>query len=284
MEPYATYARYLAAATLALMATINIVGLRWGSLVQNVTTVAKYGGLLLIIILAFALGLPQDRRQLHARRAGRAASRSARSGWRSCRCSGRSTAGPTSPRWAARCKDPRRNLPRGIVLGTLAVIAIYLLANLAYLSVLAVEEIRTAKLVAADVAERLVGPVGVTIVSLTVLVSTFGSINGSMLTGPRIFFAMADDGLFFEPGGGGAPEVPDAVRGHPAGRGAGDRLRAAALLRAAGGHLRDRVARVLHPRRLGDLPAAPAGGLGPVGAGAALSRGARCSSSRRRCS
>jgi basic amino acid/polyamine antiporter, APA family len=61
------------------------------------------------------------------------------------------------------------------VLGTLAIIAIYLLANLAYLSVLSVEEMRKAPLVAADVALRLIGPMGVTLVSLTVLLSTFGS-------------------------------------------------------------------------------------------------------------
>jgi len=63
--------------------------------------------------------------------------------------------------------------------------------------VLTVDEIRGARLVAADVAEKLVGPIGVTLVSITVLLSTFGSVNGSLLTGPRIFFAMADEGLFF---------------------------------------------------------------------------------------
>jgi amino acid transporter len=94
-------------------------------------------------------------------------------------------------------KDPEKTLPKAIVLGTLSIILIYLLANIAYLSVLSVDEIRGARLVAADVAERLIGPVGVTLVAITVLLSTFGSVNGSLLTGPRIFFAMADDGLFF---------------------------------------------------------------------------------------
>ena len=99
---------------------------------------------------------------------------------------------------AGEVKDPERTLPRAIVIGTVAIIAIYLLANIAYLSVLSVEEMRRAPLVAADVALRLIGPIGVTLVSLTVLLSTFGSVNGSLLTGPRIFFAMADDGLFFK--------------------------------------------------------------------------------------
>jgi len=98
---------------------------------------------------------------------------------------------------AGEVADPRRTIPKALVLGTVAVVVIYVLANLAYLSVLSVEEIRGARLVAADVADRLVGPVGVTLVSVTVLLSTFGALNGVMLTGPRIFFAMADDGLFF---------------------------------------------------------------------------------------
>ncbi len=196
LEPYATYARFLAAGTLALMATINIVGLRYGSMVQNVTTIAKYGGLMVIILLAFALGLPKT---------GGHFTPAVPPGSFSIGAFGLAL---VSVLWAfdgwadlskvgGEVKDPRRNLPRGIVFGTLAVIAIYLLANLAYLSVLPIEEIRTARLVAADVAQRLVGPMGVTIVSLTVLVSTFGSINGSMLTGPRIFFALSDDKLFF---------------------------------------------------------------------------------------
>ena len=95
-------------------------------------------------------------------------------------------------------KDPRRNVPRALIIGTVAVIGIYLLANVAYLSVMPVDEIRTSKLVAADVALRLVGAGGVTFVSLTVMLSTFGTLNGTMLTSPRVFFAMADDGLLFK--------------------------------------------------------------------------------------
>jgi amino acid transporter len=76
---------------------------------------------------------------------------------------------------------------------------IYLLANLAYLSVLPIDQIRTSKLVAADVGQRVMGPAGVGFVSITVMLSTFGSLNSTMLANPRVFFAMAEDGLFFKP-------------------------------------------------------------------------------------
>jgi amino acid transporter len=94
-------------------------------------------------------------------------------------------------------KDPARNLPRALIFGTLAVIAIYILANVAYMGVMPVDEIRHSKLVAADVALRLIGPAGVTFIALTVMLSTLGTLNGSILTNPRVFFAMAADGLLF---------------------------------------------------------------------------------------
>src|SRR5262249_49232547 len=95
-------------------------------------------------------------------------------------------------------RRPERNLPVALIIGTLAVIAIYLGANLAYLRVLTTAEIANSQLVAADVALRLVGNVGVKLVSLAVMISAFGTLNGSIMTGPRIFFAMADEGLFFK--------------------------------------------------------------------------------------
>src|SRR5262249_9631226 len=95
-------------------------------------------------------------------------------------------------------KRPERTLPVAIIAGTLGVIAIYLLANLAYLHLFDLNYIAGSKLVAADAASRIIGTAGERLVSIAVMISAFGTLNGSMLTGSRIFFAMADDGLFFK--------------------------------------------------------------------------------------
>jgi amino acid transporter len=196
LAPYTDWVHYVAAAAIALTATFNYVGLRWGSLVQNVTTLAKYGGLLFIIVLALAIGLPRTGGHytpavpdgsFHIAAFGLALVSVlwAFDGWADLSFV------------AGEVKEPRRTLPRAIIIGTVAVIVIYLLANLAYMAVLPVEEIRHSRLVAADVAQRLIGLPGVILVALTVMLSTFGTLNGTLLTSPRIFFAMADDGLFF---------------------------------------------------------------------------------------
>ncbi len=195
-EPYATQVHWIAAIAIALTATFNYVGVRWGSLVQNITTVAKYAGLMVIIVVALALGLPQT---------GGHFTPAMPAGSFSIAPFGLALVGVlwAFDGWAdlsfvaGEVKDPRRNVPRALIIGTLAVIAIYLLANIAYLSVLTVGEIGQSPLVAAEVAARLLGRGGVVFVAATVMLSTFGTLNGTLFTAPRIFFAMADDGLFF---------------------------------------------------------------------------------------
>lgn len=194
--PYDAYAHYVAAAAIALLGIVNIVGVRWSSLVLNATTLAKYGALLFIVLFALAIGLPHT------------------GGYYTPAAPAGSFALPAfglalvSTLWAydgwadlsfvaGEVRDPQRNIPRALITGTLAVIVIYLLANIAYLAVMPVDQIRHSPLVAADVAQRLLGAPGVAFVGITVMLSTFGTLTGSLLTAPRIFFAMAEDRLFF---------------------------------------------------------------------------------------
>ncbi len=185
-----------AAIAILLTGTFNILGVRLGSAVTNLTTVAKYGGLSFIILVAFVIGWPKTGGYFTpAIPAGSITTTAfglalvstlwAFDGWADLSYA------------AGEVKDPQRTLPRALIGGTLMVIAIYLLANVAYLAVMPIEEIRTSKLVAADVAQRLIGPAGVAFVAVTVMLSTFGTLNASLFTTPRIFFAMASDKLFF---------------------------------------------------------------------------------------
>lgn len=196
-EAQAMTVRYIAAGAILLTGLFNIVGVRVGSAFTNLTVVAKYGGLLFIILVAFAIGLPQTGGHytpafpegsfaLPAFGLALVSTLWAFDGWADLSYNG------------GEVKDPQRNLPRALIGGTLLVIAIYLLANLAYLAVLPIEEIRVSKLVAADVANKVLGAGGVVFVSATVMVSTFGTLNTVLLTSPRVFFAMASDGLFFK--------------------------------------------------------------------------------------
>lgn len=199
------YARYVAAVAIIVMGTVNILGVKWGTLTINITTIAKYGGLLFIILVALALGLPKTGGHFTPAMPEGSISTSAfglalvsvlwaYDGW-----------GDLSY-VAGEVKDPQRTLPRALIIGTIAIIVIYLLANVAYLSVLTVDEMRHGlpgatpgadRLVAADVAQRVLGQPGVAFVGITVMLSTFGSLTASLFASPRIFFAMAEDGLFF---------------------------------------------------------------------------------------
>jgi APA family basic amino acid/polyamine antiporter len=98
---------------------------------------------------------------------------------------------------AGEVKDPQRNIPLSLGLGVAAIMAIYLSANLAYLRVLSLGEIAEAPRVAATVAERSLGALGASLVSITILLSIIGSTNGTILTAARVYFAQARDGLFF---------------------------------------------------------------------------------------
>jgi len=107
---------------------------------------------------------------------------------------------------ASEIRDPKRNLPLALIGGTAAVIAIYMLANWAYFRVLTPAEVAGNKLVAAEMMQRVQGPAGAAAVSLAAMISIFAALNGSILSGARVPYAAARDGLFFR----------SAARVHPA--------------------------------------------------------------------
>jgi APA family basic amino acid/polyamine antiporter len=95
-------------------------------------------------------------------------------------------------------RNPGRNLPRSLILGTLAVIATYLLVNIAYFYVLTPSEVAGSERLASNMMNHLYGNTAAAAVSVAVLISIFAALNGSILTGSRVPYAMARDGLFFK--------------------------------------------------------------------------------------
>ena len=191
-------ARGLSAAAIVFAAAVNVRGATLGALIVGVATWAKFGALALLVLASFTLGASHGASAAHftAPSAGPLAVGSiglalvsvlwAYDGWADLSFA------------SGEVKDPARNLPRAIILGTLALIAIYVLTNLAYLYVLPIEAVARSPLVAADTMMALFGRAGVVLVSVFVMISSFSSLNGSMLASPRVFFALADDGLLFQ--------------------------------------------------------------------------------------
>jgi amino acid transporter len=191
-------ARGLSAGAIAFAAAVNIRGASLGALIVGVATWAKFAALMLLVAASFALGGSHGASLAHltAPSVGPLAVGSiglalvsvlwAYDGWADLSFA------------SGEVKDPQRNLPRAIIFGTLALIGIYVLTNAAYLYVLPIEAIGRSPLVAADTMLALFGRAGVVLVSIFVMISSFSSLNGSMLASPRVFFAMADDGLLFQ--------------------------------------------------------------------------------------
>lgn len=181
------------AAYILIVAAVNYRGIHRGALLQNVSTVLKVGALALLVLLGLAIGNGPGVAEIAAQRAPVAVSPFllamvailwAYDGWADLSFVG------------GEVRDPGRNLPRALLLGTAGVVVLYLSANAVYLYLIPMAQMQGAELVAADVAALVIGPAGVALVSAAIAVSTFGTLNGSMMTAPRIFFAMAEDGLF----------------------------------------------------------------------------------------
>lgn len=188
----------VAIALITFLVAVNYIGVRWGANLQNLLTLIKFGGLVAVcgIVFIFAKG---STAHFYSPSAGSfsmnllgkfgvalVATLWAYKGWESSTFS------------LGEIKKPEKNLPAGLFVGTLIIIAIYLIANLAYLYAFPSSEIAKSDRIAADVMNFAIGPVGASIIALVILFSITGAANQNILCSPRVYFAMARDGLFFK--------------------------------------------------------------------------------------
>lgn len=199
IAPYPEWARRMVALIpIFVLAYINYRGISLGGLVQNIFTFLKVGALCAVV--AVGLGAAQgsaahfqpawpetaDFGLIGAFSLAMIASLGAYGGWEA------------STYVAEEIKNPRKNVPLSLLLGIGITTAFYLLINMAYLYVLSNDGMAGTDRVAADMMVRIIGPVGGSFISAAVVISTFGTLNAQIMTGPRVFYAMARDRMFFE--------------------------------------------------------------------------------------
>jgi APA family basic amino acid/polyamine antiporter len=199
-----SHQRLLAIAIIVLLTYVNTRGLREGKWVQNIFTVAKTAALLALILLGITIGRNPDAISVNFTNmfAG------APSGTALLLAFGAASVGSlfSADAWnnvtfaAAEVEKPERNLPLSLALGTGLVTLLYVLANVAYLMVLPLTDIQNAPQdrVGTLAAQGIFGAPGLYLMAGAILISTFGCVNGLILGGARVYYAMARDGLFFQ--------------------------------------------------------------------------------------
>jgi APA family basic amino acid/polyamine antiporter len=191
--------RIVAAFTLVALTAVNAVGVKAGKWTNNILMAAKVGGILALLALAFGGGAaPASDFAAAPAVAGSWLGLMltalvpilfAYGGWQSCAS------------LAGEIREPARNLARANVLGVLLVCTLYLSLNIAYLWVLTPEAIAGSPALAADMARTVAGEAGARFVALLITISSLGFLAVVIMTGPRLYYAMAADGLFFRQAG-----------------------------------------------------------------------------------
>jgi APA family basic amino acid/polyamine antiporter len=202
-----TTQQLLAIAIIVILTLVNTRGIRTGAIVQNIFTFAKVASLLGLAVLGFLLGRNPHAVEVNFGHFWDGASFS----FAAVALVGTAMVGPlfSSDSWnnvtfaAAEVRNPRRNLPLSLGLGVGVVSALYLACNFVYLSVLTLPQIQSAPedRVATAVVSVMFGPVATQIMAAAIMVSTFGCLNGIILSGARVYFTMAHDKLFFKQAG-----------------------------------------------------------------------------------
>lgn len=190
--------KIVAALFILFLVMVNYVGVRWGANLQNLLTVIKFAALAAIctIIFIFAKGsaghfvAPPPAHfswpLVGAFGIALVATLWAYKGWESATFS------------AGETKNPGKNLPLGILIGIVVCIVLYLIANMAYLYAMPAGDIANSKTIAADAMSKAIGPLAGSIIAFIILFSIMGAANQTVLCSPRVYFAMARDGLFFK--------------------------------------------------------------------------------------
>jgi APA family basic amino acid/polyamine antiporter len=186
--------RALAVAAILVVSLVQYLGVKLGSAVQVALTAAKLAAIAVICALLFALGgaahraLPTEAAQpvaLTKFGLAVAAGLFAFGGWHMLTYT------------AGEVRDPQRTIPRALVLGVLIVTACYTLLNAGYLYVMPLAAVSQSTRVAAQTIERVLGPQSSAAITLVIIISALGALNGIALAGPRVYYAMAQDGLAF---------------------------------------------------------------------------------------
>ena len=203
---------------IALLTWMNTRGLKLGKLIQNIFTFAKTGSLIALIVLGIVVGLLWHGDIASAnfgdlwtvrgtlQDVGGGLTAATVFGLFVGICVAQTNSLFSADAWnsvtftAGEVRDPKRNVPLSLALGAGLVIALYLLANVAYLTTLRFEDIQkvASDRVASATAEVVFPGIGAAVMAIAIIVSTFGCNNGLILTGARAYYAMAKDGLFFK--------------------------------------------------------------------------------------
>ncbi len=189
------YGQFVGIALIVFLSAVNYLGVRVGGRVQVAVTVLKLtliGGVIAAGLLSshanaanFATGIAPHPGGMAGFFVALVAALWAYDGWNNAGMLG------------SEIDQPQKNLPRSLILGTAAIIAIYLLTNLTYFYVLSAGDVGGSKIVAADAMRRVLGSWGGSAVSIAAMISIFAALNGSILSGSRVPYAMARSGLFF---------------------------------------------------------------------------------------
>jgi APA family basic amino acid/polyamine antiporter len=190
------YIKPLAAALLVALAGVNYFGIRSGSITQNIFTVLKLAALTVLIFVGIFLArggasATTPTETIHGLGVVRALGIAlipvlfAYGGWQ------------YSNNIASEIVDPERTLPRSLGIGIAVVIAVYVLANVAYIRALGPAGLAASLAPAADTMRVVMGPLGAALMAVGIIVSTIGFVNSGILSAPRMLQAMSADGLFF---------------------------------------------------------------------------------------